>query len=144
MAGQEYLNQATFEVKIDNIKTDAFIHVSGWGVEVEDIAAKDDSGKSTHNTPGSANARDLTLVRRFNGDKSMHDWLMEVRTKGNNVKRRTGSVRVLNTEQKQVAQFDFEGAWIKLWLPPDLNKEAGANGHLTETIVLSVTDLKMV
>ncbi len=144
MSGQEYLSQATFEVKIDNVKTDNFINVSGLGVELEDLRGKDESGKTTVNTPGSSNARDITLVRRFSGDKSLHDWFAEVRAKGNNVKRRTGSIRVLDTEQKQVAQYDFEGAWIKAWMPPELSKDAGGNTHLVETVVLSVTDLKMV
>lgn len=144
MNGQDYLNQATFEVKIDNIKTDNFIRVSGMGLEVEDIPAKDETGKHTVNTPGSTNARDLTLTRRFSGDKGLHDWLQEVKAKGNGAKPRTGSIRMLNTEQKQVAQFDFEGAWIKAWYPPDLTKETGGNNILTETVVLSVGDIKMV
>lgn len=143
MAENNYLNQAIFEVKIDNVKADGFIRVMGMGVECEDIPAKDETGKSTVNNAGSVNARDITLVRRFTGDKSLHEWMAEVKKQGNKAPR-TGSIRMMNSERKQVAQFDFEGAWIKAWYPPDLTKEAGANSNLVETVVLSVSDLKMV
>jgi phage tail-like protein len=144
MAGQEYLTVSTYEVKIDNLKTDNFIRVSGIGLEVEDIRAKDESGKHTVNTPGSTNARDLTLTRRFSGDKGLFEWLQEVKTKGNLAKSRTGSIRLLNNEQKQVAQFDFDGSWIKSWYGPELSKDSSGNTILTETAVLSVNDIKMV
>ncbi len=144
MAGQEYLTVSTYEVKIDNLKADSFTRVSGIGVEVEDIPAKDEHGKHTVNTPGSTNARDITLSRRFSGDKSLHDWLQEVKAKGNLAKPRTGSIRLLNNEQKQVAQFDFDGAWIKAWYGPELSKDSNGNSILLETAVLSIGDIKMV
>lgn len=144
MAGQEFHTVSTFEVKIDNIKADSFVRVTGMALEAEDIASKDDNGKQIVNTPGSTNARDLTLVRRFTGDKSLFEWFQEVKTKGGSAKPRTGSIRLLNTERKQIAQFDFEGAWIKAWQGPDLIKESGANSNPTETVVISVADLKMV
>lgn len=144
MAANDYLTVSTYEVKIDNLPGDSFIRVSGIGIEAEDIPAKDDNGKHTVNTPGCTNARDITLVRRFSGDKSLHDWMQEVKTKGNLAKKRTGSVRLLNNEQKQVAQFDFDGAWMKAWYGPELSKDAMGNTILAETAVLSVLDIKMV
>ncbi len=144
MAGQDYHPVSNFEVKIDNVKGDGFIRVSGLGNETEDIPSKDATGKHTVNTPGSTNARDITLVRRFSGDKSLHDWSQEVKTKGNMAKPRTGSIRLLNNELKQVAQFDFEGAWAKAWIGPELTKDGSGNNILVETVVLSVGDVKMV
>ena len=142
--GQDYLTVATYEVKIDNINSGTFTRVSGIGMDIEDVAAKDDRGMSVVNTPGSSNARDITLVRRFSGDKSLYSWLEEVKNKGNQAKKRTGSIRLLNNEQKQVAQFDFDGAWIKSWVGPELSKDAQGNSILTETAVLSVGDVKFV
>ena len=142
--GQDFNTISNYEVKIDNVSAGSFIRVSGIGVDIEDVPAKDDAGKTIVNTPGSYNARDLTLTRRFSGDKSLYKWLEEVKTKGNQAKTRTGSIRLLNSEQKSVAQFDFEGAWVKAWQGPELTKDAQGNSILTETVVLSVGDLKYV
>ena len=144
MANQNYNAVLTYEVKLDGVTSDTFIRVSGIGKELEDIAAKDDAGKTTVNTPGSMNARDITLVRRFSGDKSLYTWFQEVQDKGNGAKLRTGSVRLLNHEQKQVAQFDIEGTWIKAWYGPELTKDVHGNSLLTETVVISVGEVKMV
>lgn len=144
MAATDYQPVATYEVKIDNIKGDSFVRVSGIGIEIEDIESKDDAGKNRVNTPGSSNSTDITLVRRFSGDTSLYDWMAEVMAKANNAKPRTGSIRLLNNERKQVAQFDFDGSWIKRWYGPELSKDAGGNAILTETAVISINEVKMV
>jgi phage tail-like protein len=142
--GSDFASIATFEVKIDNVTESNFIRVSGVGIDVQDMATNTKPGQPSTHVPGGVTARDITMVRHFNGDKSLYKWLEEVKQKGENVARRTGSIRMLNTESKPVAQFDFEEAWIKSWAGPELAKDHQGNTLLQETIVVSVGDVKYV
>lgn len=135
---------ATFEVTIDNVKESNFIRVSGLGLDIQDMGTHTKPGQPSTHIPGQSTARDVTLVRLFTGDKSLYEWLTEVKQKGEKVKRRTGSVRMLDTEQKAVATFDLEECWLKSWSGPELQKDMLSAGLLTETIVLSVADVKYV
>jgi phage tail-like protein len=141
LGANDFLTVSSYEVEIDNVKLGTFTDVRGIGLDIQDLVGTTHEGRQTKNTPGICNARDLTMVRSFRADKSLYNWLMEVRTQGDKNKR-TGSVQLKDAEGKQVARFDFDGAWIKSWGGPELSKRPHGNATLEETVVLSVHDIK--
>lgn len=137
----DFLTVSSYEVEIDQVKLGTFTDVRGIGLDISDHPGTTHDGKQVKNTPGICNARDITMVRSFRADKSLYSWLGEVRKQGDK-NPRTGSIQLKDPEGKQVARFDFDGAWIKSWSGPELSKRPNGQTTLEETVVLSVHDVK--
>lgn len=144
MAGMnDHTAQHTYEVSFDGITAGIFNDVRGIGLTLQDLVDVNSEGKQTKNTPGLCNAEDLVLTRAFGKDKSLYNWLDEVRKQG--VKKpRSGTIVMKDSEGKALAKFAFEEAWIKQWHGPALSRRAGGSSILEEVAVLSVHDIKWV
>lgn len=142
MATTDFLNASSFKVSIEGISdAERFESVNGIGCCIEDIAFQAENNKGIENRPGRFNAQDITLVRRFNGSKGIYSWFEE--TKKGKRKPKSGSVILLDDEDKEVLRFNFFDAWPKTWLAPSLTKDANGNDVLTETVTLSIKDIEM-
>lgn len=141
MAGtEEFLSVSGFKVSIDGTNWQTFDHVSGIGIDMEDIPFQADKNQML-NRPGRFNARDLHLGRPFKKDKELYDWMKDI--KAGKQTRKSGSVILLDDEEKEVVRFNFFGAWPKSWSGPVLSKDRSGNSILKEEIVLSVQDFEM-
>lgn len=141
MAGtEEYLSVSSFKVTIDGTNWSTYESVSGVGVDMEDISFQSDKNQML-NRPGRFNARDIHLTRRFKKDKELYGWVKEI--KAGKQTRKSGSIILLDDEDKEVARFNFFGAWPKSWSGPALSKDRGGNDILREEIVLSIQDVEM-
>lgn len=141
-ANEEYVVASSFKVTIEGMTSSNFDLVSGMGLTFEDVKQQAEKGISMVNRPGRYHARDITLRRRLKKDKEMANWVKIL--KGGKQDRRAGSIIILDDEDKEVARYNFTGAWPKDWFNSDLTKDGKGNSILSETIVLSVQDLEMV
>lgn len=137
---EEFISASSFKVSLDGTNWSVYESVRGIGVDLEDIAYQSDKNQML-NRPGRFNARDITLTRRFKHDKELYNWLKEI--KGGKQSRKSGSVILMDDEDKEVARFNFFGAWPKAWSGPELSKDRSGNDILKEEIVLSVQDVEM-
>jgi len=137
---EEYLSVSSFKVSLQGGTWETYESVSGMGLEMEDIPFQTDKNQMT-NRPGRCNAHDIVLTRRFKKDKELYNWMKAV--KEGKQERKTGSVILQDDQQKEVARFNFDKAWPKIWKAPSLSKDRGGNDILLETVVLSVSDLEM-
>lgn len=139
-ATEEYINVSNFKVTIDGHNWSTYEMVSGIGIDMEDVAFQSEKNQIL-NRPGRFNARDITLARRFKKDKELYSWMKEI--KSGKQTRKSGSVILMDDEEKEVARFNFFGAWPKAWSGPTLSKDRAGNDILREEIVLSVQDVEM-
>lgn len=135
----EYLSASSFKVSIENT-TEAYESVTGLGGDIEDIPFQGED-KGISNKPGRFNARDIILTRRFTGNKNLYQWFKDLKQGKKTMK--SGSIILLNEEEKEVVRFNFFNAWPKGWLAPSVSKDAAGNDVLVETVVLSVKDIEM-
>ncbi len=141
MANDDFISASNFKIKIEGMTWETFESVSGLGIDIEDIPYQTDKN-SIENRPGRSNARDIVLTRRFKKDKELYSWIKEIQS--GKIKRKSGSVAILDDESKELVRFNFENAWPKSWEPPLLSKAVGGNDTPMETIVLSISHLEMV
>ena len=137
---EEYLSVSSFKVTVDGHNWQTYESVTGIGLDFEDIQFQSDKNQML-NRPGRFNARDLHLSRRFKKDKELYNWVKEI--KGGKQTRKSGSVILLDDMEKEVARFNFFGAWPKSWSGPQLSKDRGGNDIVKEEITLSVQDIEM-
>lgn len=137
---EEFINVSSFKVSIDGLNWTSYEHVGGLGVDVEDVGYQGDKNQIL-NRPGRYTARDITLTRRYKKDKELYAWVKDI--KAGKQTRKSGSVILMDDEEKEVARFNFFGAWPKSWSGPTLSKEMSGNDTLKEEIVLSIADLEM-
>ena len=141
MAGtEEYLSVSGFKVSVDGTNWQTYEAVSGIGIDLEDIAFQSDKNQML-NRPGRFNARDIHMTRRFKKDKELYNWVKEI--KAGKQTRKSGSIILLDDEDKEVVRFNFFGAWPKSWSGPTLSKDRSGNDILKEEVVLSVQDVEM-
>ena len=136
---EEYISVSSFKVTIDGLNWSVYESVSGIGIDMEDIAFQSEKNQML-NRPGRFNARDITLGRRFKKDKELYAWVKDI--KAGKQTRKSGSVILMDDEEKEVARFNFFGAWPKSWSGPTLAKDKAGNDILREEIVLSVQDVE--
>jgi len=139
-ASEEFVSVSSFKVTIDGTNWSIYEDVRGLGVDIEDIAYQSEKNQML-NRPGRFNARDIHLTRRFKKDKELYNWVKDI--KAGKQTRKSGSITLHDDEDKEVARFNFFGAWPKSWSGPTLSKNSSGNDILSENIVLSVQDLEM-
>lgn len=137
---EEFINVSSFKVSIDGMNWTNYESVGGLGIDLEDIAFQGEKNQIL-NRPGRFTARDISLVRRYKKDKELYAWMKDI--KAGKQTRKSGSVILLDDEEKEVARFNFFGAWPKAWSGPTLSKDMSGNDTLKEEIVLSIADLEM-
>lgn len=137
---EEYINVSSFKVSIDGLNWSNYENVAGLGIDVEDIAYQGEKN-AILSRPGRFSARDITLTRRYKKDKELYAWMKDIKA-GKQV-RKSGSVILMDDEEKEVARFNFFAAWPKGWSGPVLSKDMTGNDTLKEEITLRIGDLEM-
>jgi phage tail-like protein len=138
---EQFVTASNFRVSIEGLSWDNFDGVEGLGIDFEDIQVQSQNKNAFENRPGRSNAKDIVLTRRFKKDGELYNWVKEI--KAGKKSRKSGSVSILDDENKEVVRFDFTDAWPKSWQAPALSKAVGGNDTPYETIVLSVSDIEI-
>jgi phage tail-like protein len=111
-----------FLVEIDGIARGAFHEASGFDSSV-DVIEHREGGKNmtTQKVPGLTKHGNITLKWGVTEDTSLDDWYQQVLD--GDVKRRHGSIVMLDRKGEEVARWDFVRAWPTKYTLPSFNAE---------------------
>lgn len=130
-----------FKVELSGLTAGGFSEVSGLTIEV-DLERKTFGGQ--HNMEykfvKGVKYPDLVLKRGIGNIDLLWDWYLMVLN--GTIKRRNGSIVLLDQAQNRVRQWDFEGAFPVKWEGPTFN--ATSNTVAVESLTLVHQGLKMV
>lgn len=142
MANQ-LLTTFSFHVELDGVDIGAFKEASGVESETEIIEYKEatDKGKMIiRKAPGAMKWSDITLKKCIDSATDLWDWRREVEEGAIDAARRTGSIVLYDSQQTEVARWNFEAAWPSKWKGADLN--AGEDSIAVEEITITHEGLK--
>jgi phage tail-like protein len=128
-----------FLVEIDQIAQGSFMDCSAPEATTEVIEYREGGDRGVGKLPGRTTYGDITLKRGVTASLDLWSWRAEV-VAGKTVPRRNGSIVVFDLDNnREVARWNFTGAWPSKWTGPALS--ATGNEVAVETLVLTVEEL---
>lgn len=116
-----------FLVELDGISRGAFQECSGFDSTIEVIEHREGGENTTlRKLPGMTKYSNITLKWGITDDTELYDWHRQ--TVLGDIKRKNGSIVLLNRKGEEVARWNFERAWPTKWDGPDLNAEGNDVG----------------
>lgn len=140
----EPVTNGRFEVQIDGVEVTGWqtVTIPGKSIEqdsyrTEDGATRDDDATTEKERWGQVSFDDLEMERGVKpGDTKLHDWFEDVRAGAADAARKEIAVKLQNEEGHPMIQWEFTGAWVKEYSPPEL--DASADGDTaTESITVA-------
>jgi phage tail-like protein len=128
----------SFHVELDGVDIGAFKEASGVESETEIIEYKEatDKGKLLiRKVPGAMKWSDITLKKRIDSSTDLWAWRQEVEQGDIDKARRTGSIVLYDSQQEEVARWNFDQGWPSKWKGADLN--AGEDQVAVEEITIT-------
>ncbi|GJG89714.1 phage tail protein [Gemmatimonadetes bacterium T265] len=123
-----------FLVEIDGIARAAFHEVSGFDSTVDVIEHREGGNNLTpYKLPGVTKYSNIVLKWGMTDDAQLYQWHRDV-VRGT-VRRRNGSIVLLDRGGQEVARWNFFNAWPSKWDGPDFNAEG--NDVAIETLELA-------
>lgn len=113
-AGTDSLLAYSFYLEIDGLAEAMFREVGGLSSEtsvIEQIQASKDGKQIIIKHPGQLKWGDITLKRGATSDKKLYDWRQMVVDGKMKDARKNGSIVLYDTENKEVARWNFVNAW---------------------------------
>ena len=131
-----------FLVDIDGVAVAGFREVSGLSGDSAVISYREgtDPVLTVRKLPGQSTWGDLTF--RGGMTKSRVLWQWRLTTLQGATERRNGSILLRDEQQRTVAEWRFENAWVMRYEGPTLN--ATANEVAIETVVIAHEGLYLV
>jgi phage tail-like protein len=132
-----------FVLEIGGVQLASFRKCTGVEAETETIEYKEATkgGKMIiRKVPGAMKWSDITLERRVDESKALWEWRKQVEEGDVDQARRSGSIVILDSMQKEVARWDFDNGWPSKWTGAEL--DAGGNEVATEKIVITHEGLR--
>lgn len=129
-----------FSVDLDGMENIKATFVGGLEMHTESLRYQEGSMQLPATRKGRTFFNDLTICRKFNGNKDLLLWFKDCQ-KGK-LNKKNGSVIIKDDEGNEVIRFNFAGAWPTSWMGPNFSARAG-NVLAEETVVLSVEDLEI-
>ena len=129
-----------FSVEIGGIEIAQFSEFSGGAIEVEVIELKENTPDGLmviNKVPGAIKPPTLTLKRALNSSKDLEDWFKNASDGKIGDARKEGSIVVKDTENAEVARWNFFGAWPSKVSFGTL--KAGSNEVLMEECTIQCT-----
>jgi phage tail-like protein len=127
-----YLN-FNFLVEIDGITRAAFHEVSGFDSTIDTIEHREGGDNTTpRKLPGMTKHSNIVLKWGMTDDLQLYQWHRDAVL--GNVRRRNGSIVLLDRRGQEVARWNFVNAWPSKWDGPDFNAEG--NDVAIETLEL--------
>lgn len=136
----EHFNVSNFVVNIDGMKSSQFTEVSGLEVAIEALPYQEGAMALQKSRKGRTRFSDISLKRRFNGDREFANWIKEC-SQGETVKR-SGSIILNDDTGSEVLRFNFTNAWPITWRPPVLTTRQ-ANEVSYEEVILNLETLEI-
>lgn len=140
---QEQLTTFAFHVELDGVDIGAFKEASGVESETEIIEYKEatDKGKMIiRKVPGAMKWSDITLKKAIDSSTTLWEWRREVENGKIDDARRNGSIVLYDSQQKEVARWNFEAGWPSKWKGADLN--AGEDQVAVEEVTITHEGLR--
>jgi len=123
-----------FLVELDGIAQASFTECSGLGSHTEVIENREGGDNITpRKLPGMTKYSNIVLKWGLADDRDLYDWHREVVTGG--IRRRNGSIVLLDRAGAEVARWNFFAAWPAKWDAADLTAEG--NDIAIETLELA-------
>ena len=123
-----------FLVEIDGITRAAFHEVSGCDSTIDVIEHREGGDNLTpRKLPGMAKHSNIVLKWGLSDDIDLYKWHLDA-ARGN-VKRRNGSIVLLDRQGQEKMRWNFVNAWPSKWDGPDFNAEG--NDVSIETLELA-------
>ncbi len=123
-----------FLVEIDGITRAAFHEVSGFDSTIDVIEHREGGDNLTpRKLPGMAKHSNIVLKWGLSDDIDLYKWHLDA-ARGN-VKRRNGSIVLLDQQGQEKMRWNFVNAWPSKWDGPDFNAEG--NDVSIETLELA-------
>jgi phage tail-like protein len=132
-----------FVLEIDGVEMASFRKCSGVEAETETIEYKEatkDGKMIIRKVPGAMKWSDITLERRVDSSTALWDWRKQVEEGDVDTARRSGSIVIKDSQQKEVARWDFDMGWPSKWTGAEL--DAGGNEVATEKVVITHEGLR--
>jgi len=134
-----------FCIEIDGVQDATFRDCAGLDSETEIIEQKE-AGKNgvvvLRKLPGKLKWSNVTLKRGITDSMSLWEWRKKVEDGKISEARKTGSIVVYDTENKEVARYNFKDCWPSKVTGPSLN--AAGNEVAVEEVVLVHEGLERV
>ena len=137
------LTTFSFHVELDGVDIGAFKEASGVESETEIIEYKEATEKGKmiiRKVPGAMKWSDITLKKAIDDSTALWDWRREVEDGQIDAARRNGSIVLYDSEQTEVARWNFESGWPSKWKGADLN--AGEDQVAVEEITITHEGLR--
>lgn len=131
-----------FTVTIDGEAIEGWQEVTIPGKSIEqDEYREGNDAEYEKKTWGQPSFDDLEMERGVKpGDTKLHDWFEDVRAGRADEGRREISIRVMDQRGTPRDGWDFTGAWIKAYDPPEL--DASADGDMaTESVTIAFDEM---
>jgi phage tail-like protein len=123
-----------FLVEIDGITRAAFHEVSGFDSTIDVIEHREGGDNLTpRKLPGMAKHSNIVLKWGLSDDIDLYKWHLDA-ARGN-VKRKNGSIVLLDRQGQEKMRWNFVNAWPSKWDGPDFNAEG--NDVSIETLELA-------
>ena len=123
-----------FLVELDGVARAAFSEVSGLDATTDPTEYREGGENTTvRQLPGLTKYSNIVLKWGLTSDTELYDWHRE--TVLGDVKRKNGSIIVLDRRSNEVARWNFVNAWPTKYDIPDFN--ATANEVAIETLELA-------
>ncbi len=119
-----------FSVEIDGINVGNFKEVSGLNSETEVVEDRGGKDKTAHKIPGKLRYQNIVLKRGWTGSPELWKWRKSVID--GKVERKSGSIILYNSEDKEMLRYNFFEGWPCKWEGPSLT------GGSTETMIETV------
>ncbi len=136
----EHFNVSNFTVNIDGMNSSQFTEVSGLEVAIEALPYQEGAMAVQKARKGRTRFSDISLKRRFNGDREFAEWIKECSEK--ETVKRSGSIILNDDNGSEVLRFNFTNAWPVAWRPPMLTTRK-SNEVSFEEVVLNLETLEI-
>lgn len=119
-----------FSVEIDGINVGNFKEVSGLNSETEVVEDRGGMDKTARKIPGKIRYQNIVLKRGWTGSGELWKWRKSVID--GKAERKSGSIILYSSEDKEILRYNFFEAWPCKWEGP------GLAGGSTETMIETV------
>ena len=136
----------SFKIKIEGLPDTSFSQMSGIGIDFEttsDNSCDKNSCSLMRGKKGRSKVRDLHLLRRYTGDRSLYEWV-QAEKNDKKAKEKEALVAILDANNKQIATYKLHGVWARDYSIPYFNNQPGySDREVMEELTLSVYDFEL-
>ncbi len=139
----EFFRVSNFEVNIDGLQQKKFAEIEGLNIYIQPIDYQEGATALQQSRKGETRYGDITLRRRFDGDKELIQWIKDNSQKS--LTKKNGSIIIKDDDHNEVLRFNFTNSWVYEYNAPKFTTIEGSANELTfEEITLRVETLEMV